>query len=124
MQMLVMVSVSNNFSATLHYNILIQHDSELAKNFFTTVYKTVKPKLKGFNTILQSIEHIFNSSIQYNGNVFSTMIDILMKSKADFRVDPSLIAQVSQQSGLVSVGEFLTYISEICWGFSYIIVCI
>lgn len=105
----------------------MQHDSELAKIFITIVYKTVKDKLKGNacfdKSILQSIEHIFKSSIQYNANVFSTMIDILMKSKADFRVDSSLIAHVSQQSGLVSVGEFLTLISGIWCGFSCNIVC-
>lgn len=104
----------------------MQHDSELAKIFITIVYKTVKDKLKDAcfdKSILQSIEHIFKSSIQYNANVFSTLIDILMKSKADFRVDSSLIAHVSQQSGLVSVGEFLTSISRICCGFRCNIVC-
>ncbi|XP_066140487.1 DNA-dependent protein kinase catalytic subunit-like [Euwallacea fornicatus] len=100
--------------------MLILNDSELAKTFFTVLYKTLNSKLSDINEIffsevLNGIKRIFTTTVQYNTNVFSTLFDILLDSKKKFRVDPAIIAAVCQQSGLASVGTLVIeeYIMEL-----------
>lgn len=59
------------------------------------------------DAVSKSINRIFTDSVQYNANVFSTLLDILLKSKKEFRVDLGLISTACQQSGLISVGKFM-----------------
>ncbi|XP_066255512.1 DNA-dependent protein kinase catalytic subunit-like [Euwallacea similis] len=92
--------------------MLVLNDSELAKTFFTVLYNTLKDKLLNINEIffdkvLDGIKRIFTTSMQYNTNVFSTLLNILLNSKKKFRVDPAIITAVCQQSGLVSVGTLV-----------------
>ncbi|CAG9767394.1 unnamed protein product [Ceutorhynchus assimilis] len=92
--------------------MLALHDGELSKILFSCIHKSLKEKLKntqdGFgNFILESIKHIFTASMQFNANVISTLLDILLQSKKEFQINPELLAKVCQQSGLVSVGALL-----------------
>ncbi|XP_050298315.1 DNA-dependent protein kinase catalytic subunit-like isoform X2 [Anthonomus grandis grandis] len=92
--------------------MLVMHDSELSKILSSTVYKALKEKLKDTNEdftikVAEGIRKIFTSSTSHNVNVFSTLLDILLKSKKEIRLDPALISRVCQQSGLISVGTLL-----------------
>ncbi|KAH1016070.1 hypothetical protein HUJ04_007350, partial [Dendroctonus ponderosae] len=92
--------------------MLVLSDSELSKMFISVLYKSLRKEAicrnEAFTSLIEnSITNIFKQSIQFNSNVFSSLLDILLQSQPEIAVDSALISTVSQQSSLMSVGALL-----------------
>ncbi|KAJ8958549.1 hypothetical protein NQ314_006388 [Rhamnusium bicolor] len=86
-------------------------DSEVSKMLFSEIFKGLVLKVEKNDLFLQtvsdSIRFIFNNSTYFNSNLFSTLLDILLRNKDKIQFEPQLLSYVCQQSGLVSVGTLL-----------------
>ncbi|KAJ8918257.1 hypothetical protein NQ315_014127 [Exocentrus adspersus] len=92
--------------------MLSLHDGEIARMLVTEIFKGIITKVENNETFLQSvlesIQYIFNNSTSFNPNLIGTLFDMLLKHKDKLRFDgPQLVTYVSQQSGLLSVGTLL-----------------
>ncbi|KAG5877906.1 hypothetical protein JTB14_011622 [Gonioctena quinquepunctata] len=91
--------------------MLALHDTEISKILFLEIFKGLTSKVENdqafLETVSTSIKHIFNSSTQFNPNLFSALLDILLKNKKNIPFEPQLISYVALESGLVSTGALL-----------------
>lgn len=84
----------------------------MAKILLTEIFKGIIQKV-GKNdlfmkSVLDSIQYIFHNSTNFNPNVISTLLDILLRHKDKFHFgQPQLISYICQQSDLLSIGTLL-----------------
>lgn len=96
------------------YNVIIcnfQYDVDIARILFTNVVndavKIAEDKEAYVETLYSSVNRMFTESNQYNTNFIGALLDIALKHKSSMMFDSNVISDVSQLSGLSSVGALL-----------------
>ncbi|KAF5289822.1 hypothetical protein FQA39_LY14977 [Lamprigera yunnana] len=92
--------------------VLIQCDTILARQLYVALFTSLVTKLQDMKketleNVQKSIYRILNDSTQFIPNTIGAFLDIALVFKKEIKFDPTIIANVSRESGLLSTGSLL-----------------
>lgn len=103
---------------TIYCYNFFQYDIEIARILFTNIVNDAIEKTENEEAYIEmlhaSINRMFTDSSQYNIHFIGALLDIILKQKNTLKLDSNIISNVSQLSGLSSVGALLLEEYLIC----------
>ncbi|KAL3276778.1 hypothetical protein HHI36_012145 [Cryptolaemus montrouzieri] len=96
-------------SIAVPLQMLATENSDIAKTVYTQIFKSIKNKLEEshWSHLSETIASIFKNSLQFNTNLFRTLLDFIIISESKIIVDPYLVSESCLSSGLVSTGTLI-----------------
>lgn len=96
----------------------MQNDSDVARIVIVSLFKAIVDKTSSkdifFATLKNSINTIFQNSVQFVPNVMGTFFDLILSNTEVMRLEPDILTEVCRSSGLISVGTLLLEDYLIC----------
>lgn len=92
----------------MHFFLVLQYDSEIAKLLFTLIIQSLIEKTEDSNVFVKNMidatDKVFKTTVQYNPSVMGALLELAVEYKDSIKYQPELIATVCQSSGLLSTG--------------------
>ncbi|KAK4881292.1 hypothetical protein RN001_004611 [Aquatica leii] len=90
-------------------------DAPIARHLYTSLFTSLVTHMKQtkmdntrfLENVKQSINYVLSNSTEFAPNTIGAFLDIALSYKNEMQFDPAIISNVSEESGLLSIGSLL-----------------